>query len=227
MYTINKKGSEASYACETPFRIGGERQLLSDLTYWASGNPVHASVVPEGGENGATVVEVRYPNGAHNKYWLLPEKGWAIRRREANNATGPMNFSDVKETGVFHGIPYPKQGRGGNYMNTGALGATVEFEVDSIETRAALIPDSLFLVDIPKTASVYDGDLHVTVRNTEVQESHLKEVVARAGGHGGWGWWLWALVGVFVLAFAGLAVWFFRRGKRGAPPSATGAKRSE
>ncbi len=209
MYTI-KKQPDRGYTSASPFEVVGERQLLSDLSYWSSGGAVHFSVMPEGGANGATVVEFRYPTGPHSKYWLLPTKGWGIRRREAYNASGPMNFSDVKETGVFHGIPYPKQGRRENYMNTGELGATVDFDVDSFETRAAQIPDSLFLVDIPKTASVYDGDLHVTVRNTEIQESHLKEVVARAAGRG-WGWWLWAAVGVFVLALAGLAAWLYRR----------------
>ncbi len=211
VYTITK-APQSLYVSEPPFRIAGEHQLLSDLSYWSTGKPVHISVVPEVGEERCMRLEVRYPNGAHNKFWLLPGKGWSIRRREAyNEQNGPMNFSDIKETGVFQGIPYPKTGRRENYMNTGALGATVEFEVDLFETCAAHIPDSLFLVDIPKTADVYDGDLHVTVRNTEVQESHLKEVVARAAGRGGWGWWLWAGVGIFVLALAGSAAWFYRR----------------
>ena len=69
------------------------------------------------------------------------------------------------------------------------MGKSIDFEVDTIETRPVKIPDGLFQFDIPKTASVWDDDLKVTVRNTEVTESHLREVVARAGGHYGWDWW--------------------------------------
>ena len=80
------------------------------------------------------------------------------------------------------------------------------------------IPDGLFQFDIPKTASVWDDDLKVTVRNTEVTESHLREVVARAGGHYGWDWWVWLSLAAVVAAVAATAFWIFRRCKSAARP---------
>jgi hypothetical protein len=94
-------------------------------------------------------------------------------------------------------------------MAGGRLGYSAEFHVTSIETTVGKIPDRLFTFEFPEDASVFDQDLKVYVRNTELTESHLAEVIQRAGGHRNlWEQW-WFLLAA-CLAITGLGVCYVK-----------------
>jgi hypothetical protein len=220
---IFRKQPSKRFVAETPFALAGEDKTIQAVGGWAAGKPVEQKVATLQDEQGKPVVlvESHYSTGWWGKRWFLPDHGWGLRRVESYTDTNQLAWvNQVEEFGTVNGIIFPRRGRQEQYLARDELGASVDFEVDSIQASAANIPDSLFQFDLPKTASVWDDDLEVTVRNTDLTESHLKEVAARAGGHGGWAWWVWLSLGVGLLAVVAAAYWLVRRRKRfsRAPP---------
>jgi hypothetical protein len=153
------------------------------------------------------------PPGWRNKYWLLPDNDYQVLRYEVQNGKGePVDKGLTQEITNEKGVFYPIRGKNDHYMAGAKLGFTIEFQVSSIETKPRKIPDSLFIFEFPEDASIYDQDLKVFVRNTDLTESHLAEVIRRAGGHRNlWQEW-WFLLGlVLVLSAGGVAVVWWRK----------------
>lgn len=204
---------------EPPLAVVGEDDLRLLLNQWAEGKwkfkKVVATQMTEQGEDLILLDILFPPPGWRNKYWLLPDNDFQVRRYEQYDGNGkPVNKGIALEVSNEKGIPYPTRGKKDHYMGGGKLGFTVDFQVRSIESQPGKIPDSLFIFEFPEDASVYDEDLKVFVRNTDLTESHLAEVIRRAGGHRNlWREW-WFLLGlVLTLAACGVAVRRWRRSR--------------
>ena len=198
----------------SPFDIVGEETLHGFLKLWAKGQAqvtVRAdSETREMGER-VRVVELDAPKTKwKDKCWFLPEKDWILLRQESyNEKGGPVDKwrgSDYREA---QGLFYPKQGRHEHYLANGALGYTVLVDVKLVEVAANKIPDSLFEFEIPKDASVYDNDLKVMVRNADLTQSHLDEVIKRiAPSPPLWRrWWLITASAACLILLASVAYW--------------------
>ncbi len=203
---------------EPPLAVVGEDNLRILLNQWREGKwkfkKVVATEMTDPGENVLLLDILFPPPGWRNKYWLLPDNDFQVRRYEQYDGNGkPVNKGIALEMSNNERIPYPTRGKYDHYMGGGELGYTAEFEVASIETNPRKIPDGLFIFEFPDNASVFDQDMKVFVRNTDLTESHLAEVIRRAGGHRNlWQEW-WFLLGV-VGGAAGLGVGFVRWRKK-------------
>jgi hypothetical protein len=205
---------------ELPSALADEDSLRDGLRKWVTGRLRFASIgaSTEAGGGGATVrvITGRYVGGAEwrVKWWFTPDQGWALRRAEVRGRTGELLYvCDTAEQDDSSGAFYPKRGRRVSYIE-GKPAETVDFETLSLETSAGAIPDSLFQVEFPKQAVIWDQDTKAVIRNTAGTESALNDLVSRAEPpKRSWQWWL--LSGA-SLACAGAFAWALvrRRARR-------------
>lgn len=221
---ILSKAPSVKRTAPSPLSITGADGFFQSLKSWQAGKTKIAGLSVTRGQDKddepLAVVEIRYGTGWRNKAWLLPDRGYALRRIEVYNAKDEfVDRSQVLEFMTVNGLIYPKRGQSEHFLAGGKLGFTETFQVSRLETEAGKIPDSLFRFDVPEGASVWDDDLKVMVRNTELTQSHLNEVLLRLGTPQSlWKKW-WFLggttVGVALFGYVGLRWWRRRKGNRG------------
>ena len=202
-------------AAERPTSIMGEELMFSELEAWASGKGKISDIRVLADKTYADEVvalQWKYPQGqATVKAWFVPSQGWILRRYEEGvSYCKSSRFHEATEYIEHEGLYYPKKGLNKLFMEDGQLQGSTEFEVESLETRASHIPDSLFQYEIPKDAQVWDNDLKVMVRNTELTESHLAELIRRLGPPPSL-WVRWSLSVIAVTGFVILAARTLRR----------------
>jgi hypothetical protein len=204
-YFITKKPTN-NYACSTPFLLAREEHILAVLSHFATDEVVVTSCTNTAHQSGEdlVVLEMLFPKTKwHDKCWVFPGKEWAIYRYESYDASNQLaNDCLVEEYDTCRGVYYPKSGVERFYIN-GKPEKTTDFKVDSIENESSRIPDSLFQFTFPQDSTIWDDDLKVYVRRTELTQSHLDEVVRRAGTNGrNWFAWLFtagALAGISII----------------------------
>ena len=82
-------------------------------------------------------MEWRYPTKWRTKDWWPPDEGWALCRSEAYNDKNALDYMlRVQEFETVNGVVYPRRGRLEFYLPPGIVGKSIDFEVDTIETRA-------------------------------------------------------------------------------------------
>jgi hypothetical protein len=221
-YSISKQRNELDAWVEPPHAMMKEQGLISHLRDCVAGSkeviPTRVIDRPGDAGNREVLLELRFPiTKWSTKHLLLPEHGWAVRHREMRAEDGHVvDRADVSELLTVNGITYPKRGSYEAYFLPGKLGARYDFEVTSVETRANRIPDSLFEFQFPKDSVIWDEDLKVFVRRSEVAQTHLEEVIRRIEGRRNSGWWLAAGV-AGALLLAGGTLWVRRHRRRALP----------
>jgi len=218
-YEISRKPGRIS-VYGSPWELTGEEAFHHIvLRNWAAGKlqltvtPV-AEEHPEGGED-TLVLGIVYPDtGARNKIWFLPASGFSIRRFEVYNKQNQLlQRSLTEEFETVAGISIPKRGNVTHY-SYGKVGKKREFEVESVVLKRGDIPDSLFDVEIPKDAVIYDSDLQVLVRDPKQAQAHLDEVLSKIQ-RDKYPWRVWVISGSVLvgLLFVASVLWGRRRRK--------------
>lgn len=222
-YLVSKQRQELNAWIEPPHAMTKEQSLLSALRACVAGSKeaILTRAVDRPGEAGGreVLLELRFPvTKWSSKTLLLPEQGWVVRREEVYAEGGVLsNRVDVPEQLTVNGISYPKRGTYEVYYLPEKLAYRHDFEVTFLETRSGSIPDRLFEFQFPEDAVIWDEDLKVYVRRSEVAQTHLEEVVRRIEGSRNWGWWLAAGV-VGALLLGGGLLWVRRHRRRSLPP---------
>ncbi len=179
-YLLSTKSSE-SWIAPSPTYIVQEDGLLEALNGRDSGQVVITAMVSDKSEQALKVLalDLQDPKTKwRNKIELLPNRDFSVRRFDVFNQSGdPVDLIDVTSIEDVNGIPYPMKATVKHYMSGNRLGYTLSLEVLSVETGADKVPDSLFQFVFPKDSTIWDEDLKVYVRQTELSESHLDEVV--------------------------------------------------
>lgn len=205
------------YMVEPPLVVVGEDSLHKVLRNWREGKARISSKsvlqVPEFGD-GAFLLELTSPTGASSKYWILPQQDYALRKWEMCMRRGHLTCrSESTGYSEHHGIFFPTQGRKEHYLPSGKLGYAIEFTVTQFETSASNVPDRLFQFAVPPGSTLYDSDRNVSVRDVELSQSHLNEVVSKLAPPKLWQNWL--LVGgialVLLALVCGYLLWRRRR----------------
>jgi hypothetical protein len=209
VYIVTKKQT-GNYACSTPFQLGRENHILETLGLLTKGKSVVTSCTETVEESGEKIVVLEWSSLKTNwrdKCWLLSSKDWAIQKYQSfDDKNQLMNDLSVTEFETFRGTVFPKCGIESLYLQ-GKQERTTEFFVDTFENESTKIPDKLFQYTFPKGSSIWDNDLKVYVRNTELTQTHLDEVVRRAGGDT-WSvtWWFF---GSAAFCVSCVLLWFY------------------
>jgi hypothetical protein len=224
-YDISRKPGEGG-VFGTPWVLTGEEAFYKlVLQKWASGElQLKVTTVSEDhlddGAN-AVVLTIFYPTtGVKNKIWLLPDSAYTVHQFEVYGREGQiLERSSTTEFSMISGIPIPKRGKSINYYY-GKIGKQREFEVESVVLKGSDIPDSLFEVEIPKDAVIYDSDLRALIRDPEQAQAHLEQVLGklRRDKHP---WRVWSILGASLGGMALLAslVMIRRRWRNSKPAS--------
>lgn len=221
---MTRKRQELGLA-ELPLATVGETHLTDVLEAWATGKYPLGSfkTATSTGPGGERVLQVDFkfqtPSGNGYRCWLLPDKGYAVKRLESRNAKGGrIDIHECDDYDVFDGLVFPRSGRHEHFTGSDELGYAVSLRLTSIETAASKIPDSLFELEVPEGTSIWDQDNQVYVRYTKRVQSHLDEIIERIGPRSPWRVWLWW--GLGILAAAGVVGIIFRRFRRRAAAKA-------
>ncbi|MBY0231712.1 MAG: hypothetical protein K2W96_20695 [Gemmataceae bacterium] len=216
LYSISAKAKAFSnYA--TPWDCSGEKAFRAVLDLLDRKKIAEKDIkITEGEQAGEVVLEVVYETKWRNRFWLLREFGYVVKRAEIFNANG---FLAYRYHGVEHeivdGVPYPKKATCSYYKDIGGEAVLYEenrAEVESITTNRSEIPDSLFEMDIPKDAEIFDEDEQKFIRNPERLQRVLDEIAAespRAVNTRFWNWVWLALAGTVAIVGV-LLIWRWR-----------------
>lgn len=223
-YFISRK-PKLDLAAGPPLSVTGEDNFYEHLKRWAEkkGELPVITTTHEKTKEGEPVllVDLLYPKTRNwrVKCWLLPEQGHAVRRYEVHSEGRLGRKCETFAFITVNGLCYPERGRAESYGRFPSgeqyLSKSTDFTVTSLETEAKKVPDSLFQFVVPTDASLWDEDEKVFIRNTERTESHLKEVVERAGPPNLWKPWLWVGGSVaLVMALTALGLRWRKRMQR-------------
>ncbi len=206
---------------ELPTYVSAEDPLRDFLASWEAGQEELTNVtVKEEQQDGHDPVLHFGWTGRKSQWsghcWVVPSKNWMIRKLEQRAPPGRLVIvHEIDEYITSDGLYYPKRARRTSFYDNGRVESRTDIDVESVETQASRIPDSLFQFELPKGSQLWDEDLKVMVRDTELTESHLAEVIRRLGPpRSPWVTWMWASLSVGVLALAGwvlLRIWRRRR----------------
>lgn len=211
---------------ETPWDICGERIVLTDFRIWRDGGfeknntVVQCAVTDERGPDGKALVRLAWSasNGRKFTWWLLPEYDYAIHRVERFDETGQLSFLvDQCTYEVIGKTAYPRTAVKTTFSklkqgNQPIITMRDRLTVQSIETDPGHIPDSLFVLDIPKDASVIDLDTNTRIVDPDAVQEHLNKLANEIPGRRSKRWWP-AIVTFSVLAIVltGVAFWWRKR----------------
>jgi hypothetical protein len=185
VYNISKNPRE-EYPIEKPPHLLIEDQINHRLNLWTQRQlPISGiTSLEEKVVNGecTSLLAWSYPKTKWKSRCLtVPGQDWIIKTYQDDFPSGKIGILvEVTEYRTSGGLYYPQTGSRTDYFEDGTIQRRVAFEVDQLETQDSKIPDSLFQYDFPKGSQIWDDDLKVMVRNTELTESHLAEVVRHA-----------------------------------------------
>jgi hypothetical protein len=150
-----------------------------------------------------------------NRVWLLPELGSSIQRFDVLDPTGSL-FSRCHsiEYETVDGVPYPVRAVYSTYKRRGTtdtLYRESRLEVTSITTRRGDIPNSLFEMEIPKGAEIYDQDQNKYIRNPERVQAVLDEIARESPRRRENRFWTWVGAGVAGVVSIAAGWWAWRR----------------
>ena len=181
-YMISKKPANRT-SVQSPLEFARELPVLQTLQDWADQTMATSAMIAKteyAGQPELLVTLVFTKTGWKNKIWLMPDREYVVRRCEVyNSADEPVSRVEVTSFRDVNGVPFPMAATETHYMSKKRLGYTAKMEVLNVEMDARGVPDSLFQFEFPATATIYDTDLKVFVRRTEVAESHLNEAIER------------------------------------------------
>ncbi len=220
MYLLSRKW-EKLQAIEQPLEITGENTLRALLQNWIEGKEkfTRVSAAETERQDGKRVFALEWYNPEKWRFRLqvLPDDGWALKRWESFDERKEfVDRCEVEQFETVSGIVLPKTGRAEHYMKGNVLGTSTHFAVESVETQASRVPDSLFQYEFPPDAVLYDMDNKVSIRSSVAAESYLAEIVRRLGPpRRQWLKWVGVVAGGFGLLIAGGAAvrWRRRRGR--------------
>jgi hypothetical protein len=211
-YSINSR-PDAVVGYADPWDLCGDRLLVKRFQNFKENKVslVSAEFSP-GPTPDVRQLDLSFSSKWRNTLWLLPESGHCLRRFDTLDETGShvASYHDMAYDAA-DGVLYP----------TGAIltkykrqdGAVIVYqesrlEVVSITTKRRDIPNTLFEMDIPGDAMIYDEDQGKYLRNPERVQKVLDEIakesprrreprllgwvaVIGAAALAGTGWWVW------------------------------------
>jgi hypothetical protein len=197
---------------DLPTMITGEDILREQLETWKQnkGSVANVETKQETSQDREPLLLISWTysrSGFKCKCWVSPSADWFIKRFEEYFPNGQLaNSYESSEYETGNAVFYPTRGTRTRHLKTGQLAAKTLFALDSIETRSSRIPDTLFQYEIPAGCQIWDDDLKTMVRDTDLTESHLAEVIRRLGPHPQV-WRQWGLVLLIGLACS-LGAWY-------------------
>lgn len=233
-YLITKNATP-NWMAELPTSVSRGDTLLKTLDEWltAPNTVVGTKTEDRVACQKVLLLDLVYPESKwKNTIRLLPERGFTISQFESIDSNRrPVDIAEVTDFHDVNGIHYPKKVTAKHYMSHSRLGYTQILEVSSVLTEARQIPDGMFRFEFPPGSQVWDEDTKTMVRQSELTESHLREVVRQlAPTPSLWKRW-WFLGGAcagVTLLLVGLRYVVRRRGRTavteaGAPGGGTHA----
>lgn len=217
-YTITSK-PEAAKSYATPWDLCGETALRRNLEDVSTRKGIlKASSLTLDLKSQAQLLELRFASGWWNRGQLIPELGYSIRQYEVFNRQNLLAYRyHGIEYGTVDGIPYPTRATltiyDGNEQQR-VVSRESQLEVISITLNRGAIPSSLFEVEIPQDARIYDKDQGKYVRNPERVQVLLDEIAAESPRRRERRLWAWLAAGAVAALALGGGVWFWRRRRR-------------
>lgn len=208
-------GPPKFHVCLTPTEVMGENALYKSIESAESGRDAATSIAIRSvqQENQDLVVTFFFPKSKWtNRVSFVPSMGYAIRSLSVIDERGRLlGRSTVDE---FYGPDvgfYPRKGIIESFLpslgNNQPPQMTQRFEVVATCDPSA-VPESTFAFAFPKGSQFYDTDLGVWVRDVDLVESHLNDVVAELRNEGKplYRWALAVVIGIIVI----LLIWKIR-----------------
>ncbi len=217
-YQISRKRS-GMHEAQLPTEITGEDEVRRLLQEWSKGlsSITQLTIQEKQGGDGRPVLSCS---------WVYPLSKWTVRIEfiagewnvlksyETIHSDGTLlGRHVVEEYAHAGGVTYPKRGTHEQYDQLRHLLVRTSFEVQSAETRASEIPDSLFTMVFPDDAVIWDVENKVYVRNADAAQSHLEEALRHLGPRKT-PWALWIGTATGSLAALVLTAWLLRRWRR-------------
>jgi hypothetical protein len=174
---------ERAFGYADPLNLCGQRYLLDVLDLWQSKKvPLIVTVRDEGQANAEPLVYVELKStkdATLTKAWLLRDCGYRVKRLEQYFGDGTIayKYSNITYQQV-DGVCYPKTAVNQVFSASGDLLRESKLDVLSVTTRPTEIPNSLFKLEIPSGAALYDMDRQVMVRDPARVQSYIDEIVA-------------------------------------------------
>lgn len=180
------RNAKPAVLIEQPPHLLTEQQLHQDLDLWAQGrlSLYRIKILEEKAVDGEPMILLTWTYPKTN--WkctclTVPVQDWTVRSYQDHFPSDKIGTAlEVKEYLTSAGLYYPRIGSRTDYFEDGSIQKKVSFQVDQLETQDSKIPDHLFQFDFPKGSQIWDEDLKVMVRDTELTESHLAELVRHA-----------------------------------------------
>ncbi len=156
----------ASYM--SPIYISCESLLCKKLRTWLEKKvelDVSLTWDESEGEERLLALETKAANGAMTKAALLPDCGFGLRRMESFRSDGTryLSWEDGKYE-AHNGVYYPMSGVHSSYDDAGDVYGRHTLEVLSVVKHRDEIPDTLFALEVPRNAKLYDSDRKVWIR---------------------------------------------------------------
>jgi hypothetical protein len=200
-------GPPKFHLCLTPAEVMGENSLFLAIEKSVVGKESSNSLIIRSarldGQN--LLVVVFYPQSKWtNELVFIPSNSYAIRSMVIKDENGTMLLrANVSE---FYGSEsgfYPRKGTVEKFtLDSGSLQTPQmiqRFDVTLASCDPSIVSDSIFAFPFPDGSQFYDTDLGVWVRDIDLAESHLNNVVAELR-HNHWPWYIY-FSGIVVVIF--------------------------
>jgi hypothetical protein len=173
---------ERAFGYADPLNLCGQRYILDVLDIWRSNRDgIKLTVRDEVGAKGEPVVyvELDAPKySATTKVWLLRNRGYRVERLDyCSHGKIVHQYKDMVYEQV-DGVEYPKSAVYLSRSESGDLLKESKLEVLSVTTRPSEIPNSLFKLEIPSDAALYDMDRETMIRDPAHVQAYIDEMVA-------------------------------------------------
>lgn len=160
-----------------------------------------------GGEERLLALETKAANGAMTKALLLPDCGFGVRRLESFRSDGTRYLSwEGGKYEAHNGVYYPMSGVRTSYDEAGDVYERHTLEVLSVVKSRDEIPDTLFALEVPRNAELYDSDRKLRMRDPDAVQAHLAEMAKPT-----WQKRTFWLVAINVVLVCALTLFFVRR----------------
>lgn len=213
-YLVSSNVADVGPAYGDPWLEGGDA-LLGVMLYAYEGKSAEeyakdVTVQEETGAEGEAILRITrtYPRtfpGDEDEAWLLRDHDFLVSRIERRSHGVSQDASRTTSFGELHGVWFPKEVLHSYFSKDGSLLQERKITVLRATDDPKEIPDTLFTLEIPANAAIYDKDLDRLLMHPKDVEDYLRSM---AGGWAGSGL-TWVMIGNGIVLLS-LLVWWGR-----------------